>query len=341
MLLSLPLVLPLLAASGSSWTRQESGTTAELRGIAAHDSRTAWASGAGGTLLRTRDGEHWERRPIPGGESLDFRDVEAPGGDSVVLMAAGPGDLSRIFRSTDGGFSWSLVHTNPDRDGFYDAMAFWDRAHGLLLGDPVEGRFRMLLTEDGGTTWTPAPAGAMPEALAGEGAFAASGTCLDALAGGREAWFVTGGAKVARVFRTSDRGRSWSVADAPVPAGAASAGLFSLVFLDPQRGFAVGGDYKRPALESLNGARSEDGGASWIPAPVSPAGYFSAVRRVPATELGLIAVGPAGLARSADGGRAWTVEAGTPVNAVALAGAETGWAVGPKGTILKLKLPAR
>ncbi len=150
------------------------------------------------------------------------------------------------------------------------------------MGDPVNGRFVVRVTRDGGATWT-APEGlAMPEALTGEGAFAASGTCLFALKGGADAWFVTGGAKVARVFHTSDRGRIWTVAETPAPAGNASSGLFSVAFLDARRGFSAGGDYKQPAFAGLNGIRTEDGGATWVAAPLSATGFYSAV--VPSRE---------------------------------------------------------
>jgi photosystem II stability/assembly factor-like uncharacterized protein len=203
------------------------------------------------------------------------------------------------------------------------------------VGDPVDGRFAVRVTQDGGVTWA-APQGlAMPEALPGEGAFAASGSCLFALKGGTDAWFVTGGAKVARVFRTKDRGRSWAVAETPAPAGNASSGLFSVAFLDARRGFSAGGDYKQPAFAGLNGIRTDDGGATWTPAPLSPTGFYSAVVPVPAAKDELAAVGLAGEAVSRDAGRSWTKTGDTPMNAVAFFDARTGWAVGPKGTILR------
>jgi photosystem II stability/assembly factor-like uncharacterized protein len=327
--------LLLAATLATAWVPQSSGSTAELRGLSVLDATHAWTSGAGGTVLRTKDGEHWEKVTVPGDEALDFRDVEALDAKTVVLMSAGTGDAARIYRSTDAGTTWTLVHTNPDKDGFYDAIAFWDAKNGIVMGDPVDGRFAVRVTQDGGVTWA-APQGlAMPEALPGEGAFAASGSCLFALEGARDAWFVTGGAKVARVFHTKDRGRSWTVAETPAPAGNASSGLFSVAFLDCQRGFSAGGDYKQPAFAGLNGIRTDDGGATWTPAPLSPTGFYSAVVPVPAAKDELAAVGLAGEAVSRDAGRSWTKTGDTPMNAVALSDARTGWAVGPKGTILR------
>lgn len=336
------LFLSLVAAGSPAWRFQESGSTAELRGLAVLDSRHAWASGSGGTVLRTRDGERWEKLAAPaGGEALDFRDVEAMDANTVVLMSAGTGDAARIYRSFDGGSTWTLVHTNPDKDGFYDAIAFWDSKSGLVLGDPVNGRFQIRATSDGGVTWAAVPDSEMPLALEGEGAFAASGTCLFALEGGADAWFVTGGAKVARVFHTKDRGRSWTVAETAAPAGNASSGLFSVAFLDERRGFAAGGDYKEPAFKGLNGIRTEDGGATWTPAPLSATGFYSAVVTVPGAKDELVAVGLAGEAVSHDAGRTWTRTGKAPMNAVSFAGYRVGWAVGPKGSIVRYTLARR
>ena len=148
------LVLAAVAAAAAVWTPQTSGSTAELRGIAVHDSTRAWATGAEGTVLRTRDGgRRWEKMPVPGGETLDFRDVEILPDNTVLILASGPGELSRIYRSTDDGKTWTLVHTNPDKDGFYDAIAFWDANRGVVLGDPVGGYFVIRVTDDGGRTW--------------------------------------------------------------------------------------------------------------------------------------------------------------------------------------------
>lgn len=327
-----PLLIGVLLAA--LWAPQKSGVEAQLRGLAVRDGKNAWASGEKGTVLRTRDGEKWEKLAVPGGGELDFRDVEALDAATVILMSAGTGGASRIYRSTNGGAAWTLMHTNPDPQGFYDAIAFWDSRRGIVLGDPVDGRFTVRLTEDGGATWRAPPPGSIPVALPGEGAFAASGSCLTVRRGGDEAWFVTGGARVSRVFRTKDGGLSWSAAAVPVPAGNASSGLFSVAFLDARRGFVSGGDYKRPELEALNGARTEDGGRTWKPSPVAPSGFFSALAALPWDPESLFAVGPGGSAVSRDAGRTWSSVDQTPLNAVAFAD-RTGWAVGPKGTIVR------
>ena len=135
----------------------------------------------------------------------------------------------------------------------------------------------------------------MPPALPGEGAFAASGTCL-VVAGDGHAWFGTGGAKVSRVFRSTDRGRTWTAHETPVRAGTPSSGIFSLAFSDGDHGIAVGGDYKEPGRAGHVVALTSDGGRTWRrPEGREPGGYRSAVAFVPGTRgRNLVAVGPDG-----------------------------------------------
>jgi hypothetical protein len=124
------------------WQMQESGTTAGLRGIDSVDGTVAWASGTGGTVLKTIDGgAHWTACAIPDaatdGVTLDFRGVQAWDAKTAIVMASGPGEKSRLYKTTDGCKTWVLLLKNTDADGFYDAFTFWDRKHGFLLGDPV------------------------------------------------------------------------------------------------------------------------------------------------------------------------------------------------------------
>ena len=136
---------------------QTSGVQASLRGLAAVNARTAWASGTGGTVLLTTDGATWQRRPVPGAEALDFRDIEAFNARRAILLAAGPGEKSRLYRTRDGGATWQLLRTNTDPQGFWDAIAFSNEKHGVLLGDPVNGHFVIETTADGGQTWQRRP----------------------------------------------------------------------------------------------------------------------------------------------------------------------------------------
>ncbi|HZI19294.1 MAG TPA: hypothetical protein VEY09_11935 [Pyrinomonadaceae bacterium] len=322
------------AAAVAQWVEQPSGTDVRLRGVSAVSARVAWASGDRGTYLRTTDGgKTWRAGVVPGAEALDFRDVDAFDERTAYLLAIGEGERSRVYKTTDGGRTWRLQFTNQHPSGFFDCMAFWDRRRGLAVSDPVGGRFLIITTEDGGRTWRESPASGMPPALEGEGAFAASGTCV-AVRGERNAWFGTGGPGGARVFRTTDGGRTWKVSMTPLAHGK-SAGVFSLAFITPESGVAVGGDYTKEGEATASAAFTRDGGRTWRLADGPPRGYRSGLAlfgNTPAAPL--IAVGPSGADLTLDGGQNWRQVGYRGFHAVSFAG-EDGWAVGEKGLVAR------
>ena len=231
--------------AGAQWVMQASGTTVRFRGVSAVSDKVAWASGAKGTYARTTDGgQTWQAATVPGAEMLDFRDVEAFDADTAYLLSIGEGENSRIYKTIDGGRNWMLQFINKNPKAFFDAIAFRDRRYGLAVSDQVDGRFVIIRTTDGGATWRQIPPENMPPALPGEGAFAASGTCL-VVQGRNNVWFGTGGAAKARVFRSSDGGMTWQVAETPILSRNASSGIFSLAFKDALHGIAIGGDYRQ------------------------------------------------------------------------------------------------
>jgi len=277
------LLIAATVAAQSAPRVQVSNTTENLRGVSAVTRAIAWASGTHGTYLRTTDaGFTWSPAQVPGAATLDFRAVVGFSADEAFLMSAGPGDQSRIYHTADGGKHWQLEFTNTNPKGFFDSMVFWDRTHGIVLGDPIPDetgklKFEVLLTEDG-LTWRPIPKSQLPPALEGEGAFAASNTCLAILPSTSDSnlWFATGG-KAARVFHSADRGQSWQVFDTPIPQGPDSAGIFSIAFRDALHGVIAGGDYKHPDEDGPDLAFTEDGGRTWKVSSIHPQAYFSAV----------------------------------------------------------------
>jgi photosystem II stability/assembly factor-like uncharacterized protein len=303
----------------------------DFRGLCAVSDKIAWVGGTKGTVGRTTDGGRtWTVLPVPGAEKLDFRDVEAFGESTAYALSIGPGEDSRIHKTADGGKTWKLQFRNADKDAFYDAIALWDETRGLALSDPVNGKYRILATDDGGTNWTVLPTDRMPAALEGEGAFAASGTCLIAT-GERDVWFVTGGAKWARVFHSSDRGRSWTVSETPVAGGAASAGAFSIAFRDDRHGIIVGGDYKTPKATGATAAVTRDGGKTWT--AVKDALPFRSC--VVWAKDRWVAVGTSGRHTSPDGLK-WTEKDGENGNTASVAKDGTVWLAGPKSRIAVL-----
>ena len=326
------------APSVSPWEPQTSPVAVELRGLSVVSDRVAWASGAKGTVLRTIDGSTWQALKVGGAESRDFRDIEAFDERTAIALSIGPGEASAVFKTTDGGAHWRRVFANKEPSGFWDAITFWDREHGALFGDPVRGRFQVFTTSDAGETWTPVPDSGMPMALENEGAFAASGSCIAAGAKNHLA-FVTGGAAESRAFVSSDAGRTFRVSTVPVPAGAASKGLFSVAWVNDHTLITVGGDYKLPTLEGVKASLSHDGGERWEGVAASPGFLSSVVHRMVKGSV-VVAVGLAGTGISGDGGRTWQALDSAPYNTVAFpvrGGSKpaSGWAVGPKGVIAR------
>jgi photosystem II stability/assembly factor-like uncharacterized protein len=317
-------------AAGAQWDRQPVRTDADFRGLAAVGDKHAWASGTKGTFARTADGgQTWAFGTVPGAEKLDFRDVEAFGDSTAYLLSAGPGEASRIYKTTDAGKTWTLQFQNAKKDAFFDALAFWDEKNGIALSDPVKGQFLLVTTSDG-MNWKPVDA-KMPPALPNEGAFAASGTCL-VTHGETDVWFATGGAKAARVFHSADRGKTWAVSEALMSAGVESAGIFSISFRDAKNGVIVGGDYKTPDAYGRAAAVTEDGGKTWTPADTSLP-FLSGVARA---KDQWVAVGPTGSFASPDG-KTWARLDRGNFNAVQFTATGTGWAAGAKGVVAKFK----
>jgi len=286
-----------------------------------------WASGSNGVVLRSIEGgKKFEQIKVPGGETLDFRDVEAFDAKTAYVMSSGEGEKSRIYRTTDGGKNWRLQYSDPRAGFFLDALACASRTHCVALSDPVGGKFLVLSTSDG-TRWKELPAGKMPPALPEEGAFAASGTaialCGDAI------YFGTGGPK-ARVFRSTDGGDSWGVTETPIASGNASSGVFSIACDGSNDVVAVGGNYRDASAASGVAAYSKDGGIHWQLAAIQPAGYRSALASLGNGEY--VAVGTNGSDISRDHGAHWTHLEDLNLNAAAFLEA-AGWAVGPKGML--------
>lgn len=339
-LMAAALVVGAAVTAGTSRNPQRSPTTERLRGVSAVNASVAWACGSKGTVVRTTDsGVTWNLVTVPDAGTLDFRDIEAFSADLAYVLSIGPGDASRIYKTGDGGKTWARQFTNTDPKAFYDAIAFWDAKTGLAVGDPVDGRFTVIRTADGGRRWTPVPAANLPPALPGDGAFAASGTCL-VVQGSRHAWFGTGGGARARVYRSADRGLTWNVADTPIMAGTASAGIFSLAFDDAEHGIAVGGDYRREHGAGDNLAITSDGGKTWaFPGTTRLRGFRSAIGYVPGSKgRRLVAVGPGGTDSSSDGGRTWTPIGDDGYHALSIAPRSgAAWAVGEQGRIATLR----
>src|SRR5438067_3866127 len=223
-------------------TPQNSGTTNGLIAVWPVNPQVVWACGRNGTFTVTTDGgKTWRAGVVLGAQTLQFRDVQAFSASVAHLLSIGtsgdPTDF-RIYKTVDGGATWTLQFENQNPNAFYDGFAFWTPQRGIAHSDSVNGVFPDLRTTDG-TTWQDISSN-MPPALPGEASFASSGTCVSTQ-GGRNAWICTGGSDIARVLATKDGGDTWNAYNTPL-VSSPSAGAFTVDFRDPHNGIVGGGD---------------------------------------------------------------------------------------------------
>jgi len=320
-------------------TAESSGVDVVLQAVAAVDDDVVWITGHHGVVLRSTDGgATWVRLRVPDSDSLEFRDVAAFGQDTAYLLAAGPGPRSRIFFTADGGQTWTPQFVNTDPRAFYDCFAFWSTSSGVVVSDAVQGQLLVRVTVDAGAHWNVLPPASVPAALEGEGAFAASGTCVTSL-GRRHAWIASEAAQGSRVYRSSDGGLSWSVAGVPFITGDAT-GVATVAFRDTLTGVALGGRVASATDTTAHAAVTHDGGATWTQAgrPPFPGATYGAVYVPGAAVPVLVAAGPGGLALSRDDGATWTLLSTAGYWAVGFSSVHAGWAAGPGGRITRIAL---
>jgi photosystem II stability/assembly factor-like uncharacterized protein len=349
----------LTPALRAQWEIRDSHVTADLRGIHSLGGGVAWASGSHGTVLRTEDGgATWHLCTIPpDAEKLDFRGIQAFDNKTAIVMSSGKGDLSRLYKTSDGCQTWKLLLTNPDPDGFWDAYQRDQNRHlGMLIGDPVGGRLPVWQIDVEDSSFQIKRFRHTPSAHKDEAAFAASNSALFVADVFFDYWIATGGKGGARVIKRinhdfDDFGfDTFPSTEVPVGHKTESSGIFSLSFRkapqtsDPERrflvGVAVGGDYLKPNDPIRTAAYTPDGGKTWQPAITPPHGYRSAVAYDPATKT-WITVGPNGTDISTDDGRNWRALRPSPSDAP---DADKNWnalslpfVVGPHGRIGRLR----
>ncbi len=313
------------------WTSLYSGETVSFRGLHTVDENVAWVSGSEGVVLRTINaGKTWERKIIPNTDSLQFRDVHAFNENLAFVISAGL--PAKIYKTTDGGNNWEAVYSNTKEGVFFDAMDFWDEQHGIAFSDPIDGHLFIIITDNGGETWQEVPKKNIPPVIEGEAGFAASGTCLT-VQGDKNVWIGTGG-KAARVFRSTNRGKTWKVSATPITQGKPSTGIFSLRFKDAFNGIATGGDYANDTLRTNSAATTADGGKTWKPMVHNPSGYKSCVTYMDRQKL--IAVGTSGTDISNNGGESWQKIDATAYHVVSFSKCgKVGFAAGSNGRIAK------
>lgn len=195
-----------------------------------------------------------------------------------------------------------IVYTENHPKAFYDSMDFWNDEEGIAIGDSTDGCLSIIITRDGGATWTKLSCDDLPKGLENEGAFAASDTNIAIV--GDNTWVAT---TAGRVYYSADKGKTWDVFDTPIIKEKDTEGIYSIDFYDALNGFAIGGDYTQPDDNSTNKIKTSDGGKTWqLVAKNQNPGYRSCVQYIPNRGgKELVALGFRGIDYSNDSGSSW------------------------------------
>ncbi len=334
---------------GATWRRPSSLWGAPLRRIIFADRNRGWALGDG-LLLRTEDGgatwgvayvDHWHHEPL-----LEYQppnDLWTP-----QMYTACYDSYCEYFEyfdylahSTDGGLTWMDPDPKNPAAIFvnrFEALDFFDRAHGWLVGDYVRNEtgicpHGMTKTLDAGQTWTNS---CLPVTAEGAAVAISFGSATDGwLSGGATLWRSTdGGANWSQqhtfaaevnwlqaqdamrawvqhgssIWRTTDGGANWQLLTEAAPA--------RVFFRTTLEGWSA---------EGTNIAKTTDGGRTWrviftLPAARLQEWFWDAL-------TGWRTVG-ATVEQTTDGGATW--QAKNPglqgIDALKFVDARNGWA---------------
>ncbi len=278
------------------------GTNVSLRGLSVVNDNVLWVSGSKGTVGRSSNGgKTWKWMVVKGFEKSDFRDIEAFDAATAIIMSVA--EPAYILKTNDGGDTWKVVYENKTKGMFLDAMEFWNEQSGIVIGDPIEGRFFIARTFDNGNNWQDIPFDKRPLADSGEACFAASGTNIRAL-DKDEAVFVSGGLK-SRLFTKN------SPITLPIVQGKETTGANSIAVGDKYKlkggknMIVVGGDFNADSSSVNNCFYTSDGGKTWTAPNRPPHGYRSCVEYLSKKEA--FACGLNGVDHTKDGGKNWTL----------------------------------
>ncbi|CAA0147950.1 Oxidoreductase [Tenacibaculum maritimum] len=274
-----------------------------IRAIHAISKDHLYFAGSNGYIGYTlNEGKSWHIKQLNYQDSIipHFRSVSLNNSNLFALSIGNPALLYKISKNSE-----KLVYIEHHKDVFYDSMKFFsDGKHGIAVGDPIENCPSIILTSDGGNTWQKIPCSQLPKFEKGEAFFAASNTNIKII--DNTVWIASGGKK-ARILKSEDTGKTWTVYDTPIVQGNGSQGIYSIDFYDKKNGIVIGGSYASPYNNCANKAITTDGGITWnLIADNQEPSYKSCVQYIPNTKgQEIIAVGKTGISFSNDGGLTW------------------------------------
>jgi len=279
------------------------GIKTSIRGLSVVNNNVVWVSGSNGMVGKSSNaGKNWKWMTVKGFEKNEFRDIEAFDANTAIIMAIPDAENvhpANILKTTDGGETWKIVYENKTKGMFLDAMEFRDPKNGTVIGDPVEGKFFIAKTTDGGNSWNELSAEERFVADSGEAFFASSGTNIRMLYNGSVV--IASGGKNSRLFYDK------TVFDLPMTKGKETAGTNSVAVFDNYKKnkankiVVVGGDFTADSLTDKNCFVSNNGGKTWERPKAPPHGYRSCVEFL--NKETIVTCGLNGVDYSFDGGK--------------------------------------
>jgi len=264
---------------GTNWSKQNSGTTDDLRAVYFIDANTGYVATSNRSILKTTDGgANWSTQAsgMTGSISaIDFVDA-----NTGYAVGSAPGatmfdpSVGMILKTTDGGKNWASQ--TPGVNETLNAVSFVDANTGYTIGR--DGT--ILKTTDGGANWTDQTS--------------SSGTTND-LKGiaviDANTVYVVGDGSV--ITKTTDGGTNWNAQTVPAAGGAS---LRDIAFLDANTGYTVG----------ENGVilKTTDGGTNWTAQTSGTTSFLNNVTIFDANTL--YAIGSSVIFKTTDAGANWT-----------------------------------
>ena len=294
----------------TSWTVQTSPTTQTLYSVKAVSQNVGWIGGAAGTVIRTTDGTTWTNAGPAGVDPI----YTISALNENFAMAGSFGSFAKIWRTTNGGATWTVVDSIAG--GFPDYVHIFDANNAYWMGDPVAGNWLLRRTTDGGNTWT--NAATVPANPSTEAGWNNSMFWLNTTTG----WY---GTNSNHAYKTTDGGATWTAYAHP------AVNSYATWFNSATFG-AIGSE--------ANFNVSTDGGLTW--AVAGALANTIGATGVPGGQEFWAVNQTGNVSYSSNGGTSWTTAgpngntgSGTlyHINFMTVGANVYGWAVGPTGTI--------
>lgn len=290
-----------------AWTQSEENCSPSIKSFHFPDTNSGYLLLSNGDVYSTPDGgATWTKRtalpgsPVKGG-------TDKPGDVWFTGTLTGVGTAgNNIYRTTDGGNSWTIVNNVSSAD--LTRFAFHNANIGIVVG---KGK-NALVTSDGGASWTPVSVNAGTAGIDLSDVDCANPNDCTAVA-----------ADGSQLYRTGDGGTNWNAVS---PSSAAIGGAS---YSSATRVVAVG----------TGGATvvSNDAGATWQAISGGVDGRYRSLVVKSATTA--YAYGDLGaLARTTDGGMTWVpvgVSSSSSLLGVDFPTAQRGYALDAKGVLMR------